>query len=133
MPAPSRCRATGNQLRGLSGARGPSRICPIYTNIKYPFPATLGACRGDPTGCFTPACSPLLRTGWPRATRIIFDGWTARFTSSATAAGSATPQDSRLPAEFDRPLPSGRGQPPRRTGCCAGLTAPIWKIRTCGA
>jgi beta-galactosidase len=118
---------------GLSGAR-PVTDVPIYTNIKYPFPCDPPRVPAEnPTGCYSrefTVAADWLASG---QTRIIFDGVDSAFHLFCNGRWVGYSQDSRLPAEFDL-TPSFRPGPTAwPCWCCAGLTAPIWKIRTCGA
>lgn len=112
----------------------PATDVPIYTNIKYPFPCDPPRVPAEnPTGCYSREFS--VPADWLASgqTRIIFDGVDSAFHLFCNGRWVGYSQDSRLPAEFDL-TPSCR---PATTGwqcwCCAGPTAPIWKIRTCGA
>ena len=93
--APEDCiRVPGNwQLQGYDK--------PIYTNVKYPFPATPPVIPEDnPTGCYR-------RRFWldesdlVDQTRLVFDGVDSAFFVWCNGHLVGYSQDSRLPAEFD--------------------------------
>ena len=74
---------------------------PIYTNVKYPFPATPPIVPEDnPTGCYR-------RRFWldesdlVDQTRLVFDGVDSAFFVWCNGRLVGYSQDSRLPAEFD--------------------------------
>ena len=74
---------------------------PIYTNVKYPFPATPPIVPEDnPTGCYR-------RRFWldesdlVDQTRLVFDGVDSAFFVWCNGHLVGYSQDSRLPAEFD--------------------------------
>ncbi|MBL6694481.1 MAG: beta-galactosidase [Luminiphilus sp.] len=74
---------------------------PIYTNVKYPFPATPPVVPEDnPTGCYR-------RRFWLDEsdlidqTRLVFDGVDSAFFVWCNGHLVGYSQDSRLPAEFD--------------------------------
>lgn len=76
--------------------------CPIYTNVKYPFP--VDPPRGpalNPTGCYTRSVQ--LPANWQARgrTRIIFHGVSAAFYVWCNGQWLGYSQDSLLPAEFD--------------------------------
>ena len=111
------------------GAR-PVTDVPIYTNIKYPFPLrpAPGACR-EPHRLLLPRVHRCCGLAGRGADPIIFDGVDSAFHLFCNGRWVGYSQDSRLPAEFDL-TPSFRPGPTASPSwCCAGLTAPIWKIR----
>ncbi|MEN3258596.1 beta-galactosidase [Sodalis endosymbiont of Spalangia cameroni] len=76
--------------------------CPIYTNVKYPFPVDPPRVPAlNPTGCY--ARSLHLPTEWQACgrTRIIFHGVSSAFYLWCNGQWLGYSQDSRLPAEFD--------------------------------
>ncbi|MDD1783131.1 beta-galactosidase [Enterovibrio sp. ZSDZ35] len=74
---------------------------PIYTNVRYPFPATPPLVPTDnPTAVYRTQFQ--LSEHWQKGeTRICFDGVSAAFYVWCNGAFVGYSQDSRLPAEFD--------------------------------
>ncbi len=74
---------------------------PIYTNVKYPFPATPPIVPEDnPTGCYR-RCFWLDESDLVDQTRLVFDGVDSAFFVWCNGRLVGYSQDSRLPAEFD--------------------------------
>ena len=74
---------------------------PIYTNVKYPFPATPPVVPEDnPTGCYRRSFR-LEESDLVDQTRLIFDGVDSAFFVWCNGRLVGYSQDSRLSAEFD--------------------------------
>ena len=100
MPAPSRCRATGNWLRPTRG-RGPSRDAHLH---QHQVPLSLRPARvpaENPTGCYSREFTVAADWLAEGQTRIIFDGVDSAFHLFCNGRWVGYSQDSRLPAEFD--------------------------------
>ncbi len=84
---------------------------PIYTNVKYPFPADPPRVpEQNPTGCYSRDIT--LPDHWldQGRTRIIFNGVNSAFYLWCNGLWVGYSQDSRLPAEFDLTEYLQRGQ-----------------------
>ena len=74
---------------------------PIYTNVKYPFPATPPIVpEANPTGCYRRSFW-LNESDLTDQTRLVFDGVDSAFFVWCNGHLVGYSQDSRLPAEFD--------------------------------
>ena len=74
---------------------------PVYTNVKYPFPATPPIVPEDnPTGCYR-RCFWLDESDLVDQTQLVFDGVDSAFFVWCNGRLVGYSQDSRLPAEFD--------------------------------
>ncbi|MEE3018534.1 MAG: sugar-binding domain-containing protein, partial [Pseudomonadota bacterium] len=74
---------------------------PIYTNVKYPFPATPPIVpEANPTGCYRRSFW-LNESDLTDQTRLVFDGVDSAFFVWCNGHLVGYSQDGRLPAEFD--------------------------------
>lgn len=124
MPSRCPCRRTGR-------CRGSTRLSTPMSPI--PSPLTRLCAAGNPTGCYSLTFD--VDDAWLQRgqTRIIFDGVNSAFHLWCNGRWIGYSRTVDCPPSLTSQRHYAPGRTAWRSWSCAGATAAIWKIRTCGA